>query len=313
MGNVSYFLKGDIVKTVYRKILFIPFCFFLTLKSFANPIDENIVKLQDKDSSIRLAAIENLRKIEDPRVVEPLIGCLKDENDSVRMSAAMALPSFKDRRAVDPLIVCLKDKEITVRLSAAVSLIMLASEDPRLTDLLIICLKDKDRHMREIAAMGLGRIKNPRATKPLTDCLYDEDRGVRKAAAEALLKLGYKKAEQYWVFVLLTCSVFLIAGVFVLLNVIQRRLRRPGYTSEGDQAVRPPKLDNWLDKQALAYSKWMLWVHLLILQLPGVIVGLLFLIGCANPKGKSVGNRLLAYSGISILIVIVIVALLYFG
>jgi hypothetical protein len=62
------------------------------------------------------------------------------------------------------------------------------------------------------------------------------------------------------------------------------------------------KPGNWLDRQALAYSGWMFWIHLLICQCPGFIVGLLFLLGCGTPEGKAVGTRLLKFSGIGLLI-----------
>ncbi|MBI3944287.1 MAG: branched-chain amino acid ABC transporter permease [Armatimonadetes bacterium] len=50
----------------------------------------------------------------------------------------------------------------------------------------------------------------------------------------------------------------------------------------------------------------MFWVHLLILQPPGFVVGLLFVVRCATPEGKAVGTRLLKFSlvgpGVAILI-----------
>ena len=65
----------------------------------------------------------------------------------------------------------------------------------------------------------------------------------------------------------------------------------------------PPALPtpgNWLDRQARGYANWMFWLHLLICQCPGFIVGLLLLMGCTTPEGKAVGTRLLKFSAIGV-------------
>jgi hypothetical protein len=54
---------------------------------------------------------------------------------------------------------------------------------------------------------------------------------------------------------------------------------------------------NWFDGQARCYSDWMLWVHLLVCQGPGLVVGLCFVFGCRTSVGKHVGKRLLLWSG----------------
>lgn len=67
---------------------------------------------------------------------------------------------------------------------------------------------------------------------------------------------------------------------------------------------------DWLDRQALAYSEWMFWVHLIICQCPGIVVGLLFLIACATPEGKAVGGRLLKFSLMGVLVGVLLRALI---
>jgi len=76
----------------------------------------------------------------------------------------------------------------------------------------------------------------------------------------------------------------------------------------GDEVPRK-KYGNWLDGQALSYSDWMCWVHLLICQCPGVVVGLLFFLGCATSEGKAIGERLLKFSGFGLIIAICIILL----
>lgn len=74
----------------------------------------------------------------------------------------------------------------------------------------------------------------------------------------------------------------------------------------GSADLEPRQTGNWLDGQARAYSAWMLWVHLLICQGPGLVVGLLFLCGCRTPEGKSTGKRLLMWSGIGVILAVLV-------
>ena len=69
--------------------------------------------------SVREAAVETMKELNDTRAVEPLIQALKDEDSSVREGAAWALGSLGDTRAVDPLILALKDEDSQVRDNAA--------------------------------------------------------------------------------------------------------------------------------------------------------------------------------------------------
>lgn len=65
----------------------------------------------------------------------------------------------------------------------------------------------------------------------------------------------------------------------------------------------PPELppeENWFDRQAAGYSPWMFWLHLLICTCPGVVVGLLFVMGCNTRDGKDVGLRLVKFSAIGL-------------
>jgi len=68
----------------------------------------------------------------------------------------------------------------------------------------------------------------------------------------------------------------------------------------GRQYSRNTTEENWLDKQARGYSDVMVWLHLVLCQCPGIIVGLLFVTGCTTPEGKEKGTKLLIYSAIGI-------------
>ena len=82
--------------------------------------------------SVREAAVETLKELNDTRAVEPLIQALKDEDSSVREGAAWALGKLNDTRAAEPLILALKDKDEDpdVRWRAAEALTKLGWQGP---------------------------------------------------------------------------------------------------------------------------------------------------------------------------------------
>lgn len=80
-------------------------------------------ELSDSNPQVRLDAIRELRDIQDPRTVEPLIAALKDKDWRVRQNAATALGRSNDPRAVDPLAaVSLADPNLFVRQDATKAL-----------------------------------------------------------------------------------------------------------------------------------------------------------------------------------------------
>jgi anti-anti-sigma regulatory factor len=120
-----------------------------------------IADLRNKDSGIRVVAVQALRVIAENwpqsgeawKQVPDFITALEDQNAGVRRAAAEALGAVKDLRAVQPLVTA---------------------------------LEDKDAGVRRAAAEALGAIKDLRAVEPLVTTLEDEDEDVRRAAAEAL-------------------------------------------------------------------------------------------------------------------------------
>lgn len=79
------------------------------LVSIGGPaIDPLVAALKDDDPDVRMAAVNVLGQIRDPRVVDPLLMALKDEDRFMRMAALGALGQTNDPRAVDPLLAALK-------------------------------------------------------------------------------------------------------------------------------------------------------------------------------------------------------------
>ena len=160
----------------------------IRLDQVAADVDKMIQNLNDTSPSVREAAVETLKELNDTRAVEPLIQALKDEDSSVREGAAWSLGKLNDSLAVVPLILALKDTDYWVRWNAAWSLGEL--NDTRAVEPLILALKDKDSDGRWRAAESLGKLNDIRAVEPLILALNDEDSDVQLHAAESLGKLN---------------------------------------------------------------------------------------------------------------------------
>ena len=76
--------------------------------------------------TFEIHALENVKDIKDPRLIE----VLKDENSSVRRSVVNAVGEIKDPAAVPALLDALKDKNSGVRWSAVEALNELGVSEP---------------------------------------------------------------------------------------------------------------------------------------------------------------------------------------
>jgi HEAT repeat protein len=158
-------------------------------KSEAEKINFLTACLKDKDSDVRLFAIEEMSKLGDAQAVEPLIACLNDQGSVawIRRSAIEALVKL-GKPAVEPLIGCLKDCDFDVCRALG------ELGDARAVEPLIACLKANsstfDTNGTRPAAEALSKLGKP-AVAPLIRCLKDQDSYVRQSAAETLEKLGY--------------------------------------------------------------------------------------------------------------------------
>jgi HEAT repeat protein len=145
-------------------------------------------------SEVVRAAEWALKRINDPRAVEPLIAALEHKNKNVSACAAVALGNIRDPRAVEPLIAALKHKYDDVSEGAARALGNI--KDPRAVEPLIAALSYKnDRPPKNLtktaAARALGKIKDPRAVEPLIAFFKEKyhSRGGYEATAWALGEL----------------------------------------------------------------------------------------------------------------------------
>ena len=151
------------------------------LANIGSPAVEMVIRyLRDWDA--RKDAIKTLGKINDERVLDPLISMLRiDEfkDDATNALAELGQP------AVERLTECLTDKEEFVRKQSILALGRI--KDPSAVDSLIEKLKDEDWYTRIIAAAGLEQIGDPRGREALKPLLKDPDLVVRMRIERILM------------------------------------------------------------------------------------------------------------------------------
>ena len=147
----------------------------------------------DTDARVREAAAEALGQIDNPRAVPGLIAALASEKvPAVREKIAAALGEIGDARAVEPLGAAVRDPEAQVRREVVQALGQLESRAA--VPMLIPALKDSDVETRRHAAEALGQLESPDALDALAAATKDADAEVRKEAVEALGQIQDKKA-----------------------------------------------------------------------------------------------------------------------
>ena len=138
--------------------------------------------LRDGDWQVREAAVEALALIGSP-AVELLIRYMRDYD--ARKSAIKTLGKINDERVLEPLISMLRNDEFKDDATWA-----LAELGPPAIEKLMECLEDKDEVVRKQAIMALGEIKDPSCVDQLIEKLKDSNWFIRLSAASALEKVG---------------------------------------------------------------------------------------------------------------------------
>jgi HEAT repeat protein len=154
-----------------------------------------IAVLQDRseDREVKSVASEALRKIRDPRAIEPLVEALGWDDAVIGQSVADTLAGFMPQ-AVPALLDVLKSSKTDDQRYWAVR-ILGASTDSETTGPLIGALQDRSEKVRSEAARSLGRLKTRAAIHPLTETLLrDPLAPVREEAARALGEIGDEQA-----------------------------------------------------------------------------------------------------------------------
>jgi HEAT repeat protein len=127
-----------------------------------------------RDYDARKPVIKTLGKINDERVLDPLIAMM--HNDEFKDDATWALAEL-GKPAVGRLLELLKDPEEVTRKQAILALGEI--KDESCVDALIESLKDPDWFTRLSAASALEKMKDPRGREAIKPLLKDPDLVVR--------------------------------------------------------------------------------------------------------------------------------------
>ena len=146
--------------------------------------------IRDESASVRLAAVEALGQLADPRAIDALAEALKSDSDArVREAAASALGEIDSPRAVPALIAALGSERV-VAVRAKIAWALGEIEDARAVDALSAAVRDAAPEVRQQAVWALGEIESPSAVNALIPVLRDADAETRKQAAWALGEIG---------------------------------------------------------------------------------------------------------------------------
>ncbi len=127
-----------------------------------------------RDYDARKSVIKTLGKINDERVLDPLIGFMR--SDEFKDDATWALAEL-GKPAVGRLMELLKDPEEVTRKQAILALGEI--KDESCEDALIESLKDHDWFTRLSAASALEKMKSPRGREAIKPLMKDPDLVVR--------------------------------------------------------------------------------------------------------------------------------------
>ena len=140
--------------------------------------------LDHVDPVIRVAAVDALADLNQPRRSTLLSTTLLDPDSTVRIAAIDGLAMTTDRTGAASIEALLLDPEFDVRIAAIEALADLAA--PQSIGGLGALLGDPDARIRRHAAAALGEIGTPAALAYLRVAIADPDALVRASAADSL-------------------------------------------------------------------------------------------------------------------------------
>lgn len=146
--------------------------------------------LMDDFVNVCLAAAEALGSIGDPAAVPALIRALSDEYEAVCMAAAESLGAIGDERAVVPLISILADQELFWVADRA----LVNIGTPAIAPLLEVFTSHTNETLRHSAARTLGHLEADQAVGALIEALEDPSEMVRWASVSALGTIKHPSA-----------------------------------------------------------------------------------------------------------------------
>lgn len=155
-------------------------------------VDRLIPLLEDKDTNIRMAAWEVLKRIGNHHM-DAILSLLEHPNEDVRVYACEIVGALKHKDTLPHLIDRLKDESPNVRNIACICLEEFKEE--RAVDALLEVLKEGDNEWISFSAIeSLGKIGNKKAIEPLLNIFKEKDNEISLAAAEALIAISDDEA-----------------------------------------------------------------------------------------------------------------------
>lgn len=140
--------------------------------------------LEDRELSVREAALLALGRLEFAEAIPRLLPVLKAPEPSLRRTAVYVLADWRRPEAVAVFRDLLKDVDPEVRTNAAWAAGHL--KDPEAVPGLVRLLKDEDALVRQNAVWALGRLEAWKAAPDFERLLDDDAEDVRAAAARVL-------------------------------------------------------------------------------------------------------------------------------
>ena len=154
-----------------------------------------IVKaLRDDVWRVRCTALQVLSKSGSGAALKDMARCLTDDVWHVRYCAVDAIGRMESSKAIKPLLIALHDENWQIRQRVAQVLGELRSQ--RALSGLIASLQDDAWQVRESAARSLGQLRSEKAVKALSRSLLDPNWHVRSMAVSALWQIGSEQAFQ---------------------------------------------------------------------------------------------------------------------
>ncbi len=144
--------------------------------------------LKDGDWQVREAAVEAVAMIGSP-AVDMLLRYVRDYD--ARKPAIKTLGKINDERVLDPLITLMRNDEFKDDATRA-----LTELGKPATGRLLELLKDHDGTTRKQAILALGEIKDESCVDSLIERLKDDDWFTRLSAASALEKIGNPRGRE---------------------------------------------------------------------------------------------------------------------
>ena len=159
------------------------------------PVEEALVELlpmlNDANSAVRVAAIENIGDMTMPSVLPVLTTALSDADPQVRIVALEALAEHEAEGVFGSIEPHLYDEDLMVRRAAIEALSDLEAESA--VHSLAGLLSDADVPIRRQAVNALGDIGGENAVMYLLQARYDPEPGIRANVANILSELEYGK------------------------------------------------------------------------------------------------------------------------